>query len=185
MARATFVKKARKDVPGTDIKAGDSYYWWKFRYGPKRYSKTPPRRSQLTQSAFYSALYDLQDDVIAGAEAADSLTGTRDDVVSALEEMRDEAQDKLDNMPEALRDSSSSGEMLRERIDALESAIDEYGSLDLDDDPEADFDEEAIERLDTETEDEYHARVEEAKQEHIDNFWQGKLDEFQNVEIGV
>lgn len=37
MARATLVKKARKDIPGTDIKAGDSYYWWAFRFGGKHY----------------------------------------------------------------------------------------------------------------------------------------------------
>lgn len=34
MPRVTHVKKARKAIPGTDIKVGDSYYWWKFRGEP-------------------------------------------------------------------------------------------------------------------------------------------------------
>lgn len=72
MARATFVKKARKDIPGTDIKAGESYYWWKFRFGGKHYSKTPPRRSQLTQSDFLGQLYAIEDE-IQGLVADDTL----------------------------------------------------------------------------------------------------------------
>lgn len=61
MARAHFVKKARKDNPA--VKAGESYYWWKFRRGPKRYSKERPRPSQLTQSEFYGQVYGLQEDM--------------------------------------------------------------------------------------------------------------------------
>jgi hypothetical protein len=57
MARAHFVKKARKAIPGTDIKKGDSYYWWKFRFGGKRTSKTAPKASQLTQSEFWVVGY--------------------------------------------------------------------------------------------------------------------------------
>jgi len=50
MARANFVKKARKD--NSVVKKGESYYWWKFAYGSKQYSKEAPSRSQLTQSGF-------------------------------------------------------------------------------------------------------------------------------------
>ena len=39
MPRVHHVKSARKDNPVA--KKGESYYWWKFRYGGKRYSKTP------------------------------------------------------------------------------------------------------------------------------------------------
>ena len=41
MARAIFVKKARKNIPGTSIKTGDSYYWWKFRFGVPRVPRNP------------------------------------------------------------------------------------------------------------------------------------------------
>lgn len=185
MARVTFVKKARKDVPSAGIKAGDSYYWWKFRFGGKHYSKTQPKRSQLTQSAFYSALYDLQDDVIGHAEAADSLRDTRDDVVSTLEDMKSDCESSLDNMPDHLRDSSSSGEMLQERISALESAIDAFTDLDLDTDPEDEFDADSIERQEEETDDAYEARVEAAKEEYVTQHWQEKLDEFSGIDIEV
>ncbi len=57
MPRVTHVKKARKDNPV--CKAGESYYWWKFRYGGKRYSLTRPRPSQLTQSAYFGGLRAL------------------------------------------------------------------------------------------------------------------------------
>ena len=35
MPRVHFVKKARKDVPNSDIKKGEGYFWWKFNYGAK------------------------------------------------------------------------------------------------------------------------------------------------------
>jgi hypothetical protein len=61
MPKVIFVKKAQKDIPGTNIKKGDSYYWWKFRFGGKRTSKTYPKRSQLTQSDFLQRIYEIED----------------------------------------------------------------------------------------------------------------------------
>ena len=43
MPRVNYVKKARKNNPA--VKRGESYFWWKFRYGGKQYSKTRPRQS--------------------------------------------------------------------------------------------------------------------------------------------
>ena len=94
MARATHVKKARKDIPGTDIKAGDSYYWWKFmvggRGGPKHYSKERPRLSQLTQSEYLGTLYDLQDRL--SALPADS--SLADEVQSLVDDIRQLGEDQ-------------------------------------------------------------------------------------------
>jgi len=59
MARAHHVKKARKDNPVA--KAGESYYWWKFRFGDRHYSKTEPKASQLTQSPYLSVIYSCQE----------------------------------------------------------------------------------------------------------------------------
>jgi len=61
MPRVNFVQKARKDNPVA--KAGESYYWWKFRYGGKHYSLTRPRESQLTQSEFLGAMYSLLEEI--------------------------------------------------------------------------------------------------------------------------
>jgi hypothetical protein len=181
MARATFVKKARKDIPSAGIKAGESYYWWKFRYGGKHFSKTEPRRSQLTQSSFYGSIYDLQDQIGAGS-ADESVRDLRDDVVSTLSDLKDECESNYDNIPDSLKEGSS-GELLQERIQALETAIDEFESLDLDEDPEDDFDENEVPRDEFDTDEQYEARVETAKDEHVTAHWQGKLDELQAIDI--
>jgi hypothetical protein len=156
MAHATFVKKARKNVPNTDIKAGDSYYWWKFRFGGKHYSKTQPRRSQLTQSSFYSQLYDIED-AIGDLKAGPDLEGDVQDIAQQLRDLGQEASDARDNMPESLQDSDT-GTMLQERYDACEAAADELENLTFD--PE--------DRDETETEEEY---------------WEEKLAEVQAVNI--
>ena len=61
MPRLHFVKHARKAIPSIKVEKGDSYYWWKFPYRPRTVSKTRPRRSQLTQSEFYAAMWDHED----------------------------------------------------------------------------------------------------------------------------
>lgn len=63
MASVTFVKKAMKDYPDHGIKKGESYYWWKFRFGGKHYSRTPPRQSQLTQSEFWGTVWGTQEGI--------------------------------------------------------------------------------------------------------------------------
>jgi hypothetical protein len=121
MPRVTHVKKAAKD--NNCVKAGESYYWWKFRYGGKHRSKTYPRPSQLTQSNYLGQLYGFQERV------EDFEVTDRDDVVADLEEIKDDIQnlgeeqnEKRDNMPESLYDSST-GELLGERAEACEEMV--------------------------------------------------------------
>ena len=154
MARAHHVKKARKAIKGTDIKKGDSYYWWKFRRGGKHFSKTPPRRSQLTRSEFYAAIYDIEDE-IAGLTADETLSSVVEDIASRLRELGEECQSKFDNMPEGLQQGDT-GQLLEERVSACESMADEFESLDFDD------------KEDDETDEEY---------------WERKLEEVQAVDI--
>ena len=126
MPRVHHVKKARKDNPV--VKRGEPYFWWKFAFGTKQYSKTYPGRSQLTQSNFLSQFYDLQDGLNI------TLENLEDDIAnltSELETLRDECQDSLGNMPEQLQDTSDSGMLLTERIDNLDTAIDEIASIDI------------------------------------------------------
>jgi hypothetical protein len=134
MPRVHHVKKARKDNPV--CKAGGSYYWWKFRYGGKRYSLTYPKQSQLTQSPYYANLYDLQD-TIADSECSDEseFESLRDQVAESLQEFGQECQDSLDNMPDSLQ-YSPTGELLQERIDACDSAVSEVEGLDSFDEEE-------------------------------------------------
>lgn len=128
MAKVHFVKSARKDNPVA--KAGESYYWWKpmvgGRGGAKRYSKEPPRPSQLTQSEFLSAAYAAQES-LDEAKDADAFRAVAEEV----RELGDETQGKYDNMPEGLQQGDT-GQLLEERAsqcneraDQIESAADD------------------------------------------------------------
>lgn len=128
MPRVHHVKKARKDNPVA--KKGESYFWWKFRYSGKNYSKVRPARSRLTQSSFLSQLYDIQDEGYY-PDTAEDATSTIEDLVSQLENLRDECQENFDNIPEQLQEAFA-GETLTMRIDSLDDAINELESIDTD-----------------------------------------------------
>ncbi len=140
MARAHFVAKARKDNPVA--MKGESYWWWKFRFGPKRYSKEPPKRWMLTQSNFYSQLWQLEDSYeteVSNAKDLQEIDDLIHQMIDDLEALMDECQESLDNMPEALQEASMSGEILQERIEGLESWVSELQSIELDmEEPEDD-----------------------------------------------
>lgn len=138
MPRVTFVKAARKDNPV--CKKGESYYWWKFRYGGKRYSLTRPRPSQLTNSPYYSQVRSLVEQIEdAAIEDNDALTELRDEISSELDNLRDECQSNLDNMPDSLQ-YSPTGELLQERVDACENAQSEVDGVEEFDEDEVDRD---------------------------------------------
>lgn len=208
MAQAHFVKKARKAIyeQGKQVKhvfkkgkhtddsimivdrtqpanskdailinIGESYWWYQFLHGPKRISKDRPKQSQLTQSEFLSTVYGIEEDM---EEATHIEGGDIDNWISELENLRDETQDKLDNMPEQLQESSYSGMLLQERIDNLESWISDLFSVDADideDDLRSDA-QEATTREDEESDEDYQARIEEKFQELL----QEKYDEIMN-----
>lgn len=132
MPRVTFVKSARKNNPVA--KKGESYYWWAFmqggRGGPKRYSKTKPRQSQLTQSDFWSAWYGIVESIEDnGTPLFDDLESSIEDLKAEIENLKDDTQGKFDNMPQGLQDGDS-GQMLQERVDALEDVIGNLDSVD-------------------------------------------------------
>lgn len=134
MARAHFVKSARKNNKELGIKKGDSYYWWQFRYGPKHASKTPPRPSQLTQSAFLSTWYGLQeriqDGAFRGLETIEDLESVKDEIYSEIEDLKSETEGNLDNMPDGLKEGDT-GQLLQERIDGLDGVLSELDSVDI------------------------------------------------------
>ena len=128
MPKLNFVKKARKTIRGTGIKKGDSYYWWKFRFGGKRVSKTRPRRSQLTESDFYASMWDWEDSLeVKGPFTADdceSLAGDLESIADEVESLGQDQDEKLNNMPDALQESDM-GELLRSRSEGCERIADE------------------------------------------------------------
>lgn len=130
MPRVHKVKSAKKDYPNFGISKGDSYYWWKFRYGMAIKSLKPPRASQLTQSPFLGELYDIQDEI--GSLSADEYEGLSDpinEIVDRITALGDQCQESLDNMPDSLQ-YSPTGELLQERIDAMEGWAEEIDGID-------------------------------------------------------
>jgi hypothetical protein len=140
------VKKARKDNPV--CKKGESYYWWKFRYGGKQYSLTYPRSSQLTQSEYLGQFYDLQEQVEgmgqpSTVEEIEEFADQLENIATEFENLGSEQDDKKYNMPDQLQDSDvgqlleSRSESCQEAKDAVEEAATELRSLvsDLEDDP--------------------------------------------------
>jgi hypothetical protein len=74
----------------------------------------PPTRQQLTQSSYYIAVYDIEDMVAAlTADTMDGLECEVQNVIDAIESLRDETQEKLDNMPEQLQ-YGDTGQLLQE-----------------------------------------------------------------------
>lgn len=172
MARAHFVKSARKAQKENGIKKGDSYWWWKFRRGGKRVSLTQPKRSQLTQSDFYSQLWDLEDQV--GALSAGSFGEVSDlgseieSIKESLESLKDECEGKRSNMPEGLQDVGS-GELLQSRVDELETLIEELDGMDFSEPDELDAAEMKEACGDSKSKEDVEAeRIEEKCQELID-----------------
>ncbi len=134
MPQVHHVKKARKANRNLGIKKGESYYWWKFRNGGKRISKTPPKPSQLTQSEFWSTIFGLQE-TSENAPAYDDIEGEIDTIKDELENIKSEIEDKISNMEQTFPNGCPSLDTLNERKDALEGAIDELGSIDTSFDP--------------------------------------------------
>jgi len=156
-----FVKKARKDYPEDGIKKGESYYWWKPRYGGIRRSKTYPSRQELTQSEFLCRVYDIEDELsvirtqietnIEGKnkeEIEELIRDALEMIIIEIGELRDECEDKLYNMPEQLQDTSEAGILLQERIDALEDWISELENIDISIEDDDDIQERVEEILD-------------------------------------
>lgn len=131
MAKVEHIKAAAKDYPEDGIKKGEPYYKWALFRGPVRRSKTPPRQSQLTQSEFYSTLYAIQEDM--GDLEPKTLAELKADIEGIkerIETLRDDTQEKLDNMPEGLQQGDT-GQMLSERVDAMENWLSEIDNLDI------------------------------------------------------
>jgi len=195
MPKVHLVKAAAKD--NEVAKKGESYYWWAFRFGGKRMSKTMPRPSQLTQSDFSSRQLELEERI--GDLKADTFEDLKSDVESICEEIRmlgEEQSDKFSNMPDSLQQGPT-GELLQGRADSCEEWADSLEGVDLDvDEPtEADAENdldpspkiEDIEDKDLEEgqtrEQKLEEMVEEWEREKADRLgelqadWQGKLEE--------
>lgn len=117
------------------IAAGQKYYQWQHRNAPpsrQHAEHGAPRQSELCtgkMSGVYAATEGVEDAVKVARDNNDP-TGLADALRTAAEEVenvRQEYEDGLGNMPDQLQ-YSSSGEQIQEKIDALESFKDELES---------------------------------------------------------
>lgn len=127
MARAHFVKKARKDNPACN--KGESYWWWQFRFGGKRYSKEAPKQSQLTQSEFLSQFYEQQEaleHLNLSPETIDDLCEAKsllEDIKGNLESLQVETEDKQSSVEDAFPGGSPVIDLLEGRVSGCEEAV--------------------------------------------------------------
>lgn len=117
-------RKAAKDYPANGIAKGDTYFYVKIKTGPYSSrtirSKIRPKRWELTGSAFFSQLWQIEDERFNSVESADDLR----EIAEAVRELGQEAQESFDNMPEGLQQGST-GELLEERSSSCDSWADE------------------------------------------------------------
>jgi len=181
-ARSHLVKKARKDYPEVGIKKGESYYWWKFNFSRMIYrSKTPPKRSQLIHSPFLAQVADIEDQIQSATY--DDWESIKDSVVSDLESLRDEQEEKRSNMPEQLQECDS-GNTLQERYDGLDEMINELGAVDIEEIDEEDVRQEVeseLKKEENETEEDFKARVDEEIRDRVETKKEESLEEFHDV----
>lgn len=118
-----YTQTARKEYKcgkcGGSILPGEPYKKLMGRYIATRYACAGCKfkRSETTSSDYLSQLYDLQDDFAIDDEVS------VEDLIAELENLRDEQQEKLDNMPEQFQEADT-GQLIQERIDSIEGAID-------------------------------------------------------------
>lgn len=178
MPKVHFVKKARKDNPV--CKKGQSYYWWKFRFSGKRYSLTRPKQSQLTQSEFLQTIYGIEEQ-IEDLTTSEDLEAQKDEIIQQIEQLKDETEEKRDNMPDQLQDGDV-GQLLQDRVDALDDMICELEGIDCEPEEVNEQDvREEIEREEDETEGEYDLRIQDEVEERNDQAKQEILDQIQEV----
>lgn len=190
MTNAHLVKKARKDYPATGIAKGESYWWWKFNFRNMIYrSKTQPTRQQLTTSDFLGRVYDIEDS-IRGIDSNSDLENQVSEIVSEIESLSEETQEKLDNMPEQLQEASASGQLLSERIDSLSDFQSELEGMDTEVDEQSIRDEvtdkflsdkgKTLDELNEKDKEELEGKVKEG----IDEKRQEIIDELQCIGYG-
>jgi len=150
-------RTARKDYPEYDIKKGDMYYTWAFRYGGVRKSKTRPRPSQLTSSKM-SGVYaarEAMEDAVAAFRGERCLDTLKSEIESAIEDARSVAQEYRDSA-DSIRDTfpeSTTADECEEKADSIEEWCDNVESVKdaLDDQPEQEGEEEPDEEGEPDT----------------------------------
>lgn len=134
MAKVNIIQKSRKEYKcskcGKVIPVGSKYYKGEINFGP-----TIIRCSDCKLEAWEVTTSDWQ--LATGAiinrweEDYGLHDSTPEELRDEIENIRDDQQERLDNMPESLQ-GSDVGQLIQERIDACDAAIDELDNIDID-----------------------------------------------------
>lgn len=117
------------------IVKGEEYYQWSIKQQRggivrrQHVSHGSPRPSQLTVSQLsqvYSAIEGAQDSVAAAGDPSE-VREALEECKGEMENIRDEFQSNLDNMPEGLQQGDT-GQLIQERVEALEEFENELDS---------------------------------------------------------
>lgn len=135
MGEVTKIAKSRKALKcskcGEVIPIGSSYYRGKLNFAHDiiRCSKCRLQRWEVTTSDYKlsvgNIVYNWREDFGVSEDVIEQ-------IADELESIRDDLQDRLDNMPEGLQEGDA-GQILQDRIDCLQYAIDELYNIDVDD----------------------------------------------------
>lgn len=132
---AHYVKKAKKDIIKDGVvivKKGEPYWWWKFYKQPRRISKNKPNNDQLKYGRY--GRYGKPEFIERTEQFEETKNNLshqteKDDLISEVEEYRDELQQRLDNIPEQLRESN----VLTEYVSQLEDLLIEIEGIEVED----------------------------------------------------
>ena len=128
MAKAIFVKKARRDYPAFGIVKGESYWWWKFMHGgkggPRIMSKTEPRGSQLVNSPFLRRILEIRESLGDRPPSVWEAIAQKNQAVGRLKALLGQESQKWRNLPESLKgDKPGPGRILMARGNMLRIAL--------------------------------------------------------------
>jgi len=120
-------RKARKDYLDAGVKKGDMYYYVSIKTGPRSSrimrQLTPFKPAQLTSSEYLKAVYGIEESLSHVTDDSDI-----QEIIMLIEELRDETQEKFDNMPDGLQQGDT-GQMLEERIGQCDDSIQELETI--------------------------------------------------------
>lgn len=134
MGKVSVIKKSRKEYKcskcGKVIPTGSTYYKGEINFGPTivRCSNCKLESWEVTTSDYQLAAGEI---VYRWKENYGEAEAAIDNIVSDLQDLADDLEGRLDNMPEGLQEGDI-GQLLQERIDTLESVISDLECIDID-----------------------------------------------------
>ena len=134
MGKVSVIKKSRKEYKcskcGNVIPVGSTYYKGEINFGPTivRCSNCKLESWEVTTSDYRLAAGEI---VYRWKENYGEAEDAIDNIVSDLQNLADDLEGRLDNMPEGLQEGDI-GQLLQERIDTLESVISDLECIDID-----------------------------------------------------